>query len=323
MKKKQFVLVLFILLFTSFSQAQTYRSYFGEEFTKWYIYMGVIDASGSSIYEISDNKDVIINDKKYRKISDVNVYLREETEIGKLYILKDGYGDEEYLVSDMSLKLGDKFYMHFPAWEKPEWFQGGYAGLEEDENGYYTIVDSVYYEEDEYARKHIRTQLINYDNMRCTWCYDGKDNPMEFIEGIGSNYGFYYFLIPLNGIFYSHDLTCYETEAGLWKNNMFFDVRDTPTVYRECFLEQSIKSVEQELPIEIRQTQGKLNISFGFPVTGEVILYNSLGKKQVQQNLLSEKTVVFSLNGLSQGIYLLYVSDRNTGKKNVKKIVFK
>jgi hypothetical protein len=322
MKKSRFILVLFTVLFASFSQAQTYRSYFGEEFTNWYIYNGRIDASGVEIHQVSDNNYIIINNKQYRKVCDRNVYLREESGTGKLYILIDYYGDEEYLVSDMSLKLGDKFYLHFYTWIGPDAFQWGYEGLEKDENGYYTFVDSVYYEEDEYARKHIRTKLINYNNM-CYTCYGGKDNPMEFIEGIGSNYGFYYLLNPIGGAYYTHDLTCYETEAGLWKNIKYYDVHNIPIEYRECFWVQSIKSVEQELPIEIRQTQGKLNISFGFPITGEVILYNSLGKKQVQQNLLSEKAVVFSLNGLSQGTYLLYVSDRNTGKKNVKKIVFK
>jgi hypothetical protein len=294
-----------------------YRSYFGNEFTKWYIYLGLIDASGTSIYQISDDNDVIINEKKYRKVCDRNIYLREESETGKLFILIDDYGDEEYLVSDMSLKLGDKFYLHFPAWEYPYQERLLYEGLEEDENGFYTVVDSVYYEEDESARKHIRTKLINYDNMSELY------NPMEFIEGIGSNYGFYYLFMPLQGVFYTHDLTCYETEAGLWKNNKFYDVRDIPIEYRECFMMQSVKSVEQELPVEIRQTQGKLNISFGFLITGEAILYNLLGKMQIQRNLSSEKTVVFSMNGLSQGIYFLYVSDRNTGKKNVKKILFK
>jgi hypothetical protein len=210
----------------------------------------------------------------------------------------------------MSLEVGDKF--RFPGW--CYFINDRWSNIEEDAEGYYTLVDSVYYQQDagdEQARKHIRMQL-KFD-------YFNDEAQLEFIEGIGPNSGFYHYLRP-NEYILGTNLSCYETEAGLWKNIVYLTSYPFLVIRGDCVQDfGGINSVRQELPIHIKQSESALEVSFENPVTGKLILYDAAGKIQLELNLLNNKAIKVPVGNLSVGNYILYVKDNNTGKVTAKK----
>jgi len=132
-----------------------YRSYFGNEFTHWYAYHSGYDVSFSNMYSV-EGDTVLSNGISYKKLCDsyadgTSVYysgMREDAKTGSLFI--NTGGDTEVLVSRMDLELGDKFYFS-PAInnfnDSISWMHYCFRGVRTDENGNYTVVDSIYSED--------------------------------------------------------------------------------------------------------------------------------------------------------------------------------
>ena len=103
-------------------------------------------------------------------------YMRQSSDYSKVYLVDADYSDDEpyytqeRLVYDMSLNVGDTFEVG--------------VGRMWDPVGYALVVDSVYTLA---GRKHVR-----FEDTRITYGathYLYFDDPLEFIEGIGPNWG--------------------------------------------------------------------------------------------------------------------------------------
>ncbi|GBU07666.1 hypothetical protein AwDysgo_09970 [Bacteroidales bacterium] len=117
---------------------------------------------------------------------------------------------EEILVSDMSLALGDTFYLND---------QTLLANIKYDDNKRpFTIVDSIYTVDN---RKHIRTQVHFWT----------KNVPLVFIEGLGPNYS----IDAMTGENLFSLLTCYATEREFWKNMLYWSTNEVPETPEKCY----------------------------------------------------------------------------------------
>ncbi len=195
---QKILLISLAIIFLQGAHAQkNYCSYFGERYTKWHVHYEIADFEKDGVINIGDSP-VKINDKWYKKIAlDRNYffYMREDRDKGQLFLL-DNNMENEYLISDMSLEEGDVF--RFPDWVYFKY----YEGMQKDKKGYFSLVDSIYYED---GRKHVRLELM----------YDRNDGFLEFIEGVGPNSGFYHYIEPF---YHKYRLHLHETETRLWKN---------------------------------------------------------------------------------------------------------
>ena len=221
MKTKKLFLLLsaaFLLPLLSFAQTTSFRSYFGKEFTHWYtleafiVYWGSHSSvvNGDTILSNGIEYKKLCNDYYSRELDGYRQGIREEPETGSLFINKDG--NSEVLVSRMDLEIGDKYYFTLFGENFEEYNCNQYHGtycfkdIKKDEYGYYTTVDSIYYED---GRKHIQFEMI----LPCKHYFE--DIPFTFIEGIGPNISFEPIVEGFSDNFYSCFL-CHETESELW-----------------------------------------------------------------------------------------------------------
>jgi len=304
--------VLYIL------NAQAYRSYFGETFTNWYS-QEAIDNHIFADHLFCSSYVELIDEKEYQEVGywmyssngDIgeHYYLREELETGTLYFYDKyawtGYPAVEYVVATMDLELGDKFY--FPTDTR---FDNGFVGLEQDETGYYTEVDSVFYDEnDTENRKHIRMKLK----------HPVTNHAMEFIEGIGSTFGFFY---QKSGMPMYGELTCYENENGIWKNTQHWDEHYTgPDETRfDCIYTTlvDIPSVST-VSLNIQQSKQTLIIRFHTQIIAQVILYDLQGRIQSKVDVMNND--VIQIRNIPSGSYVFQLTDENKKTIMVKKVI--
>ncbi|MBR4512029.1 MAG: T9SS type A sorting domain-containing protein [Bacteroidales bacterium] len=177
-------------------QRTSYQSFFGKNKTEYNMcyaatsydpnpeekpmYMGIV---GTILFEFKEKKSEY-NGKIYKLSDYYDIYLREDTVLGRLYRYYPEL-DTEVVLCDMSLQQGDTFrlpwlkVMHLPNWRDycyNEW-------------GYPIVVDTVFYVG---KRKHIN---FYYIKDRSSIFYDNEGVckeyglPLSFIEGIGPSYG--------------------------------------------------------------------------------------------------------------------------------------
>ena len=121
-----------MVLLSASGFAQPYRSYFGNEYTKWSVFSAVIDADYTMECASRPDATIVLDSVTYYKLAvfkimfpdtwSINVndsyfdryflasnhYLREDQTTGRLY-LRTSSDTEEFIVSDMSLKVGDSY----------------------------------------------------------------------------------------------------------------------------------------------------------------------------------------------------------------------
>ncbi len=132
MRKTGFLTIALALAIATVAQGQDttargYRSFFGTGSTEWF-YCEPLLSGGSFSYRIAIGADTIINDISYKQIQKfrLNVldttdmdgfeyddgwamFVREDTTTGRLWYRTN---DEEVLLADMSLQVGDTFNGH-------------------------------------------------------------------------------------------------------------------------------------------------------------------------------------------------------------------
>lgn len=149
------------------TEMREYQSYFGEEATVWNAVGTYYDCPWEN-YVIRIAGDTVVDQQHYKKAEYSNVYwrggydeqrvpeydllLREERTTGRLWG-RYADEDEDYLIADMSLNIGDTFYMR---------------------NGYGTIAYTV----QDTATVDSRRIIVLSDNT-----YYGET--LRFVEGIG------------------------------------------------------------------------------------------------------------------------------------------
>lgn len=150
--------------------ARGYRSFFGSESTEWHVDEVEYDQWGR-FYKYNTGDDTVISGLKYKKLvvravhctapntyeeqvidSRRSGFVREDTMEGKLWVRNAITGNEDCLVVDMSLSVGDEF-----------WSRNRQGEL-------LAIVKNIY--TDSLGRKVL--------------VLDGDHDPMLFIEGVGT-----------------------------------------------------------------------------------------------------------------------------------------
>ncbi|GHT58230.1 hypothetical protein AGMMS50239_02400 [Bacteroidia bacterium] len=332
MKTKYLLTLLWAgLVFPLLSIAQTssYRSYFGKEFTHWYVVNEMIDLARHSERYSEYNQDTLLNNgicykKAYifyslEQINSANLYyrfgIREEIETGSLFIALDDIYEttdevSEVLVSKMDLEIGDKYY--FPpditSINEPHCWQC-FQDVQRDEKGYFATVDSIYYKDN---RKYIRLDA-NYS------AFYRQIIPLTFIEGIGPNVSF----APLiNHFSMAVCCNCYEDETGVWKSEIKTEYIDFSEI-EECFFEATgIPKIEADFPFKLIQQKGKIEIRLnGIDLkSGVASIYSIDGRQIASKAFRNKSSVDFTTAAFSQSVYIIQIRDTETGRAWSKKI---
>jgi hypothetical protein len=328
-KKLLFPLLLITAYYSlSSAQAASYRSYFGKEFTHWYVVNEMMDlVRHSNRYSVYNQDTLLNNGINYKKgyayfsleqINSATGYyyfgVREEPETGSLFIALDNiYDDPEYkvsevLVSKMDLGVGDKYY--FP--EGMTDFNGQwhyFENVQQDEKGYFATVDSIYYKNN---RKHIQFDVTYYAM--------GHVIPFTFIEGIGPNVSF----APLiNRTSLAVCCNCYEDETGVWKSDIKNESIDYSQI-EECFFAiTGIPSIETDFPLKLIQRKGEIELQpdAGNFESGKVNVYSVEGKLMYSKSIHGNVKVIISTSGFSNGSYIISLTNERTKKYWSKKVV--
>jgi len=316
MKTKHLQLLLlagFIFPLLSVAQTTPYRSYFGKEFTHWYTFHEFYDIGYSNLYFLGKEDTIFSpNNITYKKLYEYDYcyyYIREEPETGSLFIkpaLDSVFiyknGDSEILVSQMNLEIGDKFYFSpdFPMYDLYY-----FEGMRTDETGSYTVVDSIYYEDN---RKYIRFEAI----------YNALFNvmPLTFIEGIGPNVSFE----PIMGInnWENIGFTCYETENELWKA-----INLPKGDNGACLFNWSgIPKIKTDFPLKLIQRNGEIELQpdAGSFNSGWVYMYSMQGQLLYAKPAQGNANIIIPTSGFSKGAYIVRVIDEKTQKSRSVKV---
>ena len=303
-----YALLLSIFCLNAYAESQ-YKSYFGDTYTKWNLWLDNEYVSTDSFLSCCERTQTIDNKTYYclfnvyeydGEITSVDenepcqLFLREEIETGRLYYrnnMDNGFSDE-ILVSDMSLEIGDSIRLGGRSY----WSN---LNIPTDENTVYALVDSIYYHNN---LKHIRTKTCFYSIV------SGKTDTLVFIEGIGSNAG------PLldyytTGQRSQEALSCYHKDGSIISFS------------EEGCLFFTLNKVEENEKGNIEYVINKDNIYIQFSdfYTGVVSLYGITG------NLLHEVKISNVLNYdinaqyLQSGLYILMLRNE-IGKLFVVKI---
>ena len=117
-----FTLLALLMMAGGFMQAQEYESYFGADSTRLNVLQYCIDWVTTGYMEINTADTVHINGHDYLHATprrfffeNVDLYFREETSTGRLYRYFPIIDEEEVLLCDMTLTVGDTFY-HIDYW---------------------------------------------------------------------------------------------------------------------------------------------------------------------------------------------------------------
>lgn len=182
--------ILFLLILFSNNIWAQYESVFGTETTSWHLFQELSDGFDTdSIFIV---KDTIINELSYKTVS--NPYgelwfLREAEDNSKVFFYSPNRNDSEYIVLDLTLQKSDTLLI----------------GVNNTDT---LLVDSVYTIDN---MKHIRfNYLIEFA---------GGSEYLEFIEGVGTNFGLFYQGIDPMYIAQRHYLLCSYKNAGLYYTN--------------------------------------------------------------------------------------------------------
>lgn len=178
-----------------------YQSYFGQETTVWNAVGAYYDCPWEN-YVIRIAGDTVVDQQHYKKAEYSNVYwrggydeqrvpeydllLREERTTGRLWG-RYADEDEDYLIADMSLNIGDTFYMR---------------------NGYGTIAHIVQDTATVDSRRIIFLSVLSY------YTYNGE--LLRFVEGIGCTYNMGYLR---NGFSLGGPLVCCHKDGELVYHN--------------------------------------------------------------------------------------------------------
>jgi hypothetical protein len=215
-----------------------------------------------------------------------NFYIRESEDASKIYIL-DANENEEYLISDLDLQVGDEFQIYYPY------------------DGFYTaLVDSVYIKDD---LKHVQLDwypYINYDPVKLT-----------FIESVGSDMWFIY---PWGEGFFN----CFQNQSIFYKIESldllgWYEVCPCGYRWREG---DGIKSVSNEDYL-LQIKDDKIEIHFSIPESRQISIYDVSGRLYYSKDLSFEDDAVIPSGSFPKGIYVLKIFGKNKNQINVSKII--
>ena len=300
--------------------AQPYKSYFGENYTKWYVYYPGHEYFYSEVYLSCCNRVETLDTFTYQCLfrlgngQEDNVtipqnlssvaYFREDKNTGRLFFRLSDWTNE-FIVSDMSLKIGDSVALYYQQFGFNLFDWQNIVII--DENSACAIVDSVFYLDD---LKHIRTSAK-------FWKYEaGKYDTLKFVETIGSNFSPFLDLNPFSVIHsYSPVYTCYETENRL--------IHFPSSFNNSCFIYYvGAKEIEKYQEIREEIKNGILTLYFEQSFNGQIILFDYMGRMFYQKNLSNHTTHNIDVNKYQKGVYILSIRNGNNEFLNKKIVIF-
>ena len=324
-------LIVFLCLFLSALNAQPFKSYFGKEYSKWYILYDGKVCPNTFNYLTCANRTATIDSKTYKLLFEIYEtlndtinsvpantlsyqYLREDSVSGRLYyryMINSDYGtlySPEILVSDMSLHVGDSILLKVTDANLSLWDN---LKLSTYDNKYYAMVDSVFFKD---GLKHVRTSTLfntQYGNM-----FEEPKTALTFIEGIGSN------LSPIldyyNGLAYLSDI---------WK--LICNVKDNNTTHfnasgvcklRELICDVGVIEVEDNHKFSLTLLDGSINIKFTSLFSGSVRLIQSTGMVVYETPVVSLTEHTINAQNLQSGVYILQTMSIN-GMITTRKLI--
>lgn len=279
------VSLIFVALSGSVSFAQNYSSIFGNSITRWE--MPFCNLDQSYVKEQVSEMESVINGLSYKKVGtvypggvsydltgiDANGYAREDVTTGKAWFMSTietmgGLDTLEFLIMDLSLSVDDAFLIYQPYNEVITSF-----------------IDSVYYIS---GVKHVQTD----------YHFWGSDEPLTFIEGVGTNYG----------IGYMHD--SYNMCHCLISINKDFD-----QVYSNsnCFPPNvGISNLEEVIQVSVFPNPANTHITIETNNNEklEYRIYSLLGEK-VMEGIIDTPSFAVDLTELQPNPYIIRIGNQS------------
>lgn len=297
---------------------QTYKSVLGNDTARWSI-ISLAD------WELTDewmtNKTVSLNSVSYRSLSHYNTmgipininedifwgnynpgtledntryYLRESDDYSKLYIY-DQEKMKEYLIADLNLNIGDKFYL-----PKDLYF---YILSNQTEH---LIVDSIYFKN---GLKHVQ---LNSDN----WYFDTK---LTFVEGVGPNFGIFYIY---GGFYMNKDvfcLQCFKNDNLFYRNNSAGRrFQSKPCYFND--VTDKVKTVQPEF-YKIINNSNSIEIHFDNQSKRCFTLFD-LGGRILYKQSNSENNILIPKERMKKGFYILKIENQSNMINQTIKLTF-
>lgn len=305
-------LAMMAILLANFSLQAQYESFFGQEKWSYDIVYAITCKSndydpgllGGCVvtfpYEFYIHDTVRIGDFLYQKERFTSTFLREDTLNGRLYA-RYGLNDnqEEYLLCDMSISVGDTFVLNGSAHWSP---------YDEDRT---MTVDSVSHIS---GKKVVFLSMTGPSDMFFNGEFTGQYNiSLKFIEGVGPMFGIHppVSLEPHLGLLlcvHKDDTLYYMTHEDLGCEQFGVDV---PT-----FLQTDIQVFPN--PFDRQLT---LDIMAHDELSGVVFIRDVAGRA-CKQMAITERLTKIDVTELPQGVYFLTYVDENS-HKITKKIIKK
>ena len=304
-----------------------YQSFFGDSLTVYYVQgMGVSKGTSTEDFEnIGGNtydywlytRDTVnINGHRYyRFYSDHWKYLREDTATGRIYRYNPD-DEEEILTCDMSLSVGDTFWMPF---NKSYYYDSRPVPI---------VVDTIYFVN---GLKTIQFRTIyecgsvwsiDDPTMPCPSLFgvEVHHHPIIFVEGIGPNFSPFGWL---NDAFEDCYGSCFTGEQELhcgyahWNPFLLCMYKDGEFVFMSderigCWQDNNVSIQEnQPLPFSIYPNPANttLTVESDSPVR-EITIYDLTGRTMMTvENCPSPATI--NVISLPRGIYLIHAVTDN------------
>lgn len=248
----------------------------------------MIDGAYECNYE-KTSTEVINNIEYYRFDGDSNfgyppfsLFLREDTVSGKLWVY-DEIEEREWLAIDMGLELNDSLLL-----------SSRYA------NYYDTIafVDSVFYDNE--GRKHLRFNLSCFN-----FALSPNYNKLEFIDGIGTNFGLGYQVINPIDYFYQEILLCaFKDDEKVYSHNS--ESGDScKLIINGVGIENIYQSGLKVWPNPCQKTV-KVNPPFGYFGYGTILIRDIAGKLVYSKSFQCfEFGIAIDMSLFKPGIYFI------------------
>ncbi len=273
-------LIAALLLLNFYASAQSYQSVFGMDSTIWNIYYEVID--GGFTIEEKVSADTIINGKLFKQLQGPPFlfepsFIREDSSHARLYIYY-AEEEEEFLIMDLNWEVGDTVQFN---------------SLQE---GTIAIIDSIYFSD---GVKHLRADL----DIQAWPVQVGK---LEYIEGVGPNYGLFYFTNQNYG-YGASALLCHFRD-GI-KNYQYTDT--TLGCYYFWVGSEEVQEKQQFIHVFPNPASDHITISgiTGDPSTTFFQLRDNQGNTLFSGKILDFNEVV-SMKSLQSGNYFLSVYNK-------------
>jgi hypothetical protein len=295
--KKAIIIILFLFI-SQMSFSQSYKPILKADSTTWHIIhtptgFGVIHATGT-LY--NKQADTIINGKQYCELfekslfslgsSNDHFYLAEDTLTGKAWLYFEGLsGNEEILIMDMNLNVGDTFFIH-------------------NSSTNYTLVDSVFYDA---GLKHIRLDYSQFVQSASGF----QEIPLMFIEGIGPNFS-PVFNHPYAGLSNPPFFLLCKEEDTLQAFHLEINNQSGSNLCTYSYITDVYENTNQEVMVKVYPNPAAESITVAYDFInmedGRFHLYSMDGKLLIEKHLeTTARQTIINSAALDNGIYFYTV----------------